>query len=183
MHKTKAYQLNLMAKNNIRIPKTLITNDVEAMREFYEQNNKNIIYKPVSGGAFTKKMIEEDFSESKVKHLKYSPIQLQEYVDGVDVRVYAFKNDIFAAEIQSSAIDFREDKNVQITPIELPQNIIDNCKTILETMHLNYSGIDIKRKENGEFVFIEANPAPMFTYFEKMTKYPILDTLIKELLK
>ena len=183
MHRSKPYQLNLMTKNNIRIPKTLITNDVDAMRQFYEQNDKNIIYKPVSGGAYTKKMTDEDFIDSKVRNLKYCPVQLQECVDGVDVRVYAFKNNIFAAEIQSSTLDFREDKKAPIVPIELPSDIVDNCKKVLELMHLNYSGIDIRRKENGEYVFIEANPAPMFTYFEKISKYPISDTLIKELMK
>ena len=182
MHKTKAYQLNLMAKNNIRIPKTLITNDSQAMREFYEANNKLAIYKPVSGGAYTQKLTDDDFSCDKLAFLKYSPVQLQEYVDGVDIRVYAFKNQIFAAKIKSNTLDFREDLKAEIEPIELPTEVKNNCFEILKLMHLNYSGIDIRQKENGEFVFIEANPAPMFIYFEKMTKYPISETLIQGLL-
>jgi len=182
MHGRKAYQLHIMQQHKIKVPKTLITNDAESLREFWEQNEKNVIYKPVSGGATTRKLTEKDFCKEKLNNLKYCPIQAQECVDGVDIRVYAFKNDIFAAEIQAQTLDFREDKNATIEPVKLPVKIQHDCKKILELFHLNYSGIDIRKKSNGEYVFIEANPAPMFIYFEKKSGYPITETLIKGLI-
>jgi glutathione synthase/RimK-type ligase-like ATP-grasp enzyme len=41
------------------------------------------------------------------------------------------------------------------------------------------SGIDVRRTSEGEYVFLEANPAPMFMHFERMTGYPVSDRLAK----
>lgn len=183
LHKTKAYQLDILSKNNIRIPKTLITNNTEAVSEFYFSNDKKVIYKPVLGGAYTKQLTEEDFNEEKKEALKYSPIQLQEYIEGVDIRVYVVGEKIFAGKIEAQTIDFREDSDAQITPVELPQNIQADCLKTIKALKLRYSGVDIRLTPEGEYVFIEANPAPMFIHFERVTGYPISDTLMQELIK
>jgi glutathione synthase/RimK-type ligase-like ATP-grasp enzyme len=183
MHKSKTYQLNLLAQNNIRIPKTLVTNDKEELIKFYEQNNKNLIYKPVLGGALTERLKDSDVNDERLDSLATSPIQLQEFIDGTDIRVFAMGDKVFAAEIRANTIDFRGDNSAQIIPCELPDNIINDCKKVLDILSLTYSGIDIKRNNAGEYIFIEANPAPMFLHFEKQTKFPITDTLIELLTK
>lgn len=179
LHKTKIHQLNILFDNNIRIPRTLVTNDKDELVDFYERNNKNIIYKPVLGGAFTKKMTEQDLTKANLDLLKTSPVQLQECVDGVDIRAYTLGSKVFAAEIKAKTIDFRADNNSEIVPVELPADIQKDCCKVLKILKMAYSGIDIRRNENGEYVFIEANPAPMFIHFEKQTKYPITENLIK----
>jgi glutathione synthase/RimK-type ligase-like ATP-grasp enzyme len=42
---------------------------------------------------------------------------------------------------------------------------------------LVYSGIDVRRTPEGEYVFLEGNPCPMFIHFERQTGYPISDRL------
>lgn len=182
MHQTKGFQLQLLKEKNIRVPRTLFTNDPEAVRHFYEYNNKNIIYKPVVGGAYTQKMLESDFTNERMSAIKCSPIQLQECIDGVDIRVYVVGENIFAAKIVSNALDFREDLKASIVPIQLPKRVEKDCLKIIKLLKLRYSGIDIRLSDSGEYVFIEANPAPMFIHFEKKTKYPISDSIIKELI-
>lgn len=183
MHKTKAYQLNRLKKGGIRIPKTLITNDKDALIDFYEKNNRNVIYKPVRGGAMTQKLTDNDLSEERLKELKESPVQLQECIDGVDIRVFAIGENVYPAEIRANTIDFRNDKQAEICPVDIPDDTKADCIKALNSLKLKYSGIDVKRTKNNEYVFIEANPAPMFIYFEKMTKYPITEELIKLLTK
>ena len=183
LHKTKIFQLNIMKKNNIRIPETLITNDENALIEFYEKHNKNVIYKPIRGGAFTQKLTDEDLRKEQLDTLKTSPIQLQEFIDGTDIRVMAMGDKIFSAELKTDKIDFRTDTNAIPTPIEIPDNVKDDCKKVLNLLDLKYSGIDIRRNSQGEYVFIEANPAPMFIFFEQKTNYPITETLIELLTK
>lgn len=183
MHKHKAFQTNIMSRNGIRMPKTLITNDSNSLMEFYEKNNKNIIYKPVLGGAYTKILSDDDFSQENLETLKISPVQFQEKIEGIDVRIYAMGDEIFAAEMHSNTLDFREDNRAQIIPVDIPEKVSEDCKKILKLLDLTYSGIDARKTENGEYVFIEANPAPMFIHFEKMTGYPITENLIKLLLK
>lgn len=179
LHKTKIYQLDIMAKNGIRIPKTLVTNDSGALVEFWESNNKNVIFKPVLGGAYTKKLTKADLTKERLETLKVSPVQLQECVEGVDIRVYAMGDKIFPAEIQAKTIDFRADTNPNHVPVKLPDDIENDCRKVLDILGLAYSGIDIRKSNEGEYVFIEANPAPMFIYFEKVTKYPITESLIE----
>lgn len=181
MHKNKIFQLNLMAQNNIRVPKTLITNNKEDIKEFFINNDKKIIFKPVLGGAHTQKFTEEMLKDEDLKTLINSPVQFQEMINGVDIRVYVIGQDIFAAKIVAETLDFRADENAKIIPIELPQNIKDYCLQIMQLFELNYSGIDIRLTEEGEYVFIEANPAPMFVHFERQSGYPISDTLIEML--
>ncbi len=182
LHRKKGLQSQIMENNGIRIPKTIITNDKIAVEEFYEKNNKNIIYKPVRGGAFTQKFKEEDIL--RTDSLINCPAQFQEFIDGVDIRVYAFESgEIFAGEIIAQNIDFREDQNAVINRVELPEKIQQNCLKILKLLGLKYSGIDIRLSKSGEYVFIEANPAPMFYHFENMTGYDITQTLINNLTK
>lgn len=180
LHRKKGLQSKIMQNNGIRIPKTIVTNDQNALEEFYINNNKNIIYKPVRGGAYTQKMKDEDLLRKD--SLINCPCQLQECIDGIDIRVYAFESgEIFAGEIIADSIDFRADENAKINKHKLPKKIQKDCLKILKLLGLKYSGIDIRLSNTGEYVFIEANPAPMFVYFEKMTGYEITQTLINNL--
>lgn len=180
LHKTKIYQLNILQKNGIRVPKTLITNDEDELIDFYKKNNKSVIYKPVLGGALTQKLTDDDLTKEKLSELKQSPIQLQEYIKGIDIRTFAFKNkNVYSAEIYAKTLDFRGDDNHEIINTTLPDSVNNDCLKVLNLLKLTYSGIDIRKTPEGEYVFIEANPAPMFIHVENVTKYPISDNIIE----
>lgn len=182
LHRKKGAQTQILHKNGIRLPRTLITSDKDAVEEFYLKNDKSLIYKPVRGGAFTKKFKDEDLE--RVDTLINCPCQLQEFIDGIDIRVYAFETgEIYAGEIIAQNVDFREDPNAVINKVCLPKKVQKDCLKVLKLLGLKYSGIDIRLNQKGEYVFIEANPAPMFIHYERMTGYPITDTLIKNLTK
>ena len=178
LHKKKPYLTNLFKKNNIRVPRTLITNDKDSVLDFFESNNEQIILKPVRGGAYTQKMTKDDFTKDKLSKLIVSPVQFQEYIDGTDIRVYAYQNEIYALEIQTDNIDFRTDENARLIPIELPEQVKQDCLKVMKICDLKYSGIDIRLNSKNEYVFIEANPAPMFINVEKKTGYPLTQALI-----
>jgi glutathione synthase/RimK-type ligase-like ATP-grasp enzyme len=183
MHKKKGYQLNLMAKNGIRVPRTLITNDATSVWDFYESNQRSIIVKPVRGGVSTQKVTEADLTQERLALLHYSPVQFQELIEGVDIRVYGVGNQLFAAEIQANTIDFREDPQAKIIPIVLPEAIQQQCLKVMQLCDLCFTGIDIRRTPAGDYVFIEANPSPMFTFFEQQSGYPISEALVSLLIK
>ncbi|MCX5919844.1 MAG: hypothetical protein NTW61_00735 [Candidatus Melainabacteria bacterium] len=183
MHKKKGYQLNLMAKNGIRVPRTLITNDATSVWDFYEANQRSIIVKPVRGGVSTQKVTEADLTQERLALLHYSPVQFQELIEGVDIRVYGVGNQLFAAEIQANTIDFREDPQAKIIPIVLPEAIQQQCLQVMQLCDLCFTGIDIRRTPAGDYVFIEANPSPMFTFFEQQSGYPISEALVSLLIR
>lgn len=182
MHVYKAYQLQLMHRHHIRIPKTLITNDADELRHFYESLNGKVIFKPVRGGAHTARLTDSDFCSERLRQLAHSPVQFQEMIEGVDVRIYLIGDELFAGEIRSKTLDFREDPNAEIVPIDLPENVAADCLKLAKALKLNMSGIDARRTPEGEYVFFEGNPAPMFIHFENRTGYPISDRLVDMLI-
>jgi hypothetical protein len=182
MHAYKAYQLSLMHQHGIRVPQTLVTNNPKAVLEFYDRLNGRVIYKPVRGGAHTAKLTHEDITPERLAELSKAPVQFQELIEGVDVRAYLVQDDVFAAEIRSTTLDFRDDPQAPIVPVELPNAVIEQCRTAAGLLDLLYTGIDIRKTSTGEYVFLEANPCPMFMYFEQQTGFPISDRLTDLLL-
>lgn len=182
MHRSKAHQTHLLNMAGIRTPRTLISNDPEAVTAFCEAEQMNVIYKPVSGGAHTQKITCDDLTPERLKELSKAPVQFQECIDGTDIRVYLLGEQLFAAEIQSQTLDFRDDPTAPIIPISLPEQVQEDCRTLAELFGLCFTGIDIRRTPTGEYVFLEGNPSPMFIYFEKVTEYPITQSLVELLL-
>jgi hypothetical protein len=177
MHAYKGYQLQLMQRQRIRIPQTLITNDADELRAFHERLNGKVIFKPVRGGAHTARLSEDDLRPERLRELAQAPVQFQELIEGVDIRVYVIGADLFAAEIRSSTLDFRADPHAEIVPLKLPDTVMEDCFLLAKTLGLAMSGIDIRKTPEGEYVFLEGNPAPMFIHFENRTGYPISDRL------
>jgi glutathione synthase/RimK-type ligase-like ATP-grasp enzyme len=182
LHRYKGYQLRLLHGAGLRVPDTLISNDGDEVRGFYEQHHGQVIYKPVRGGAHTSKVTEEHLTEARLGELSEAPVQFQAFIPGDDIRVYLVGDELFAAEILTDVLDFRRDRNAKINPIDLPGAIAKDCFILAKTLGLVFSGIDIRRTPAGEYVFLEGNPSPMFSYFEKVTGYPISDRLVDLLL-
>lgn len=177
MHRFKLYQLLLMRQAGIPVPDTLITNDAERLRAFYERCGRTVIYKPVAGGAHAAMLTPDDFAPERADELAKVPVQFQNYVPGVDIRVYVIGDALFAAEIQAETVDFRNHPEAPIVPIELPAAVQEQCHTVSKLLHYRYTGIDIRRTPDGQHIFLEGNPAPMFMHFERVTGYPITDAL------
>ncbi len=178
MHTYKGYQLQMMAQNGIRIPHTLLSNDPNEVLVFYEAMQGRVIYKPVRGGAHTIRLTEQDLKPERLEELAKAPVQFQEMIEGVDVRIYWINGDIFAGEIRAKTLDFRDDPSAPIVPVTLPPSVVEDCQQITQHLLLLFSGIDARRTPEGEYVFLEANPCPMFIHFEQQSGYPISDRLV-----
>ena len=114
--------------------------------------------------------------------LSLSPVTLQEYIPGTNIRTYAISNSVYAAEIRSNSIDFREDAEAELIPIQLPKAIQQQCFDIAKALHLDWTAIDWRKTPTGEYIFLEANPSPMFIHFERQTGFPITKELVKLLM-
>ncbi len=183
MHKYKGYQLKLMKQNNIRIPESIITNDPDELIDFYEKNNKKVIYKPVRGWANTAILTDDKLTAENLASLSNSPVTAQELIEGTDIRAYIVDKDIYALEINAKTIDFRAENNAKRIPIKLEESVIEDCFKINDILGLVFSGIDMKRTPSGEYVFFEANPTPVFLYDEECCNYPISESIVNLLLK
>ncbi len=138
-----------------------------------------MIFKPVYGGAHAKFLNQEYLTEERLKlALKTAPITLQEYIHGTNIRTYCIGKKIYSAEIRSNSLDFREDINARLIPLELPAEIEEQSFKIAAALGLKWTAIDWRLTPAGEYFFLEANPSPMFIHFEQETNYPITSAII-----
>lgn len=181
-HKEKPLQLYTVQQLGVKIPETLVTNDPEQVTQF-AASHQNSIFKPVYGGAHTQTLTESLLEPKRLDlALSISPVTLQEYIPGTNIRSYVIGSSIYAAEIRSKSLDFREDVNAELIPVKLPLELQQKCREIAASLYLEWTAIDWRLAPTGEYVFLEANPSPMFIYFEEQTGFPITQELLKLLM-
>ncbi|NEQ73327.1 MAG: hypothetical protein F6K23_09735 [Okeania sp. SIO2C9] len=178
-HKEKPLQLSLANKIGVTIPATIITNNADEILEF-SQTFKDVIFKPVYGGSHTQFLTKEHLEINRMKlALRISPVTIQEFIPGTNIRSYVIGEKVYSAEIRSSSLDFREDKRAKLIYLETPEDMKKQCLAITKAFGLKWTGIDWRFKPNGDFVFLEANFSPMFLHFERETGCPITEDLIE----
>ncbi len=181
-HKEKPLQLSMVKKLGIQIPQTLISNDPEQITNFVN-TQQTVIFKPVYGGAHTQRVTPQHLEPERLKKvLSFSPATFQTYIPGTNIRTYVIGESIFSAEIDSPDLDFRTDQNASLTPIKVPDEIAQQCLSIAKTLKLQWTAIDWRLSPSGKYFFLEANPSPMFLYFEQQTGYSITEALLNLLL-
>jgi D-alanine-D-alanine ligase-like ATP-grasp enzyme len=70
----------------------------------------------------------------------------------------------------------------KLIPIDLPQSIQEQCLAIASAFALEWTAIDWRVNPSGDYVFLEANPSPMFLHAERQTGFPITQQLVKLLM-
>ena len=108
---------------------------------------------------------------------------LQEEMPGTNVRVFVAGDRVLACEIPTESIDFRDDDAQRVTPHTLASDTEQMCRAIARTLDLLWTGIDFRLTPDGRYVFLEANPSPMFIGFEALSGLPLTDALAKLLLE
>ncbi|MBD1845636.1 hypothetical protein H6F89_19940 [Cyanobacteria bacterium FACHB-63] len=181
-HKEKPRQLSQVYQLGVQIPATLVSNDADAIIRFVQQHSK-VIFKPVYGGAHTQFVTPEHLDSSRLQAaLSIAPATFQEYIPGTNLRSYVIGDAVYTAEIRSPDLDFRQDLSAELIPIALPDSIHQQCLAIARALLLEWTAIDWRLTPEGEYIFLEANPSPMFLHFERQTGYPITQHLIQQLI-
>jgi hypothetical protein len=165
LHQTKPVQLAMVAALGVPIPATILTNDPEKVRAFAARH-ANCIFKPVQGGAHTRRLTAEHLDDSHLSNLAFAPVTVQEEVPGTNIRVFVAGERILACEVSTEAIDFRDDQDPRIVPCALPDDVAGWCLRAARALDLLWTGIDLRRTPDGRHFFLEANPSPMFMGFE-----------------
>jgi glutathione synthase/RimK-type ligase-like ATP-grasp enzyme len=178
-HKEKPLQLSLVEQLGVPIPATLVSNDPAQVMAF-ARSLKKAIFKPVYGGAHAQFVTEEHLELERLRlALRLAPVTIQDYIPGTNLRSYVIGDAVYTAEIRTSVLDFRQDVQAEIIPIDVPEGIRQQCRAIARSLKLRWTAIDWRLRPTGEYVFLEANPSPMFIYFEQRTGFPITQQLVK----
>jgi hypothetical protein len=197
----KPYQLWVAEQHKLKIPRTLITNDPEQVRDFLRGSKKKIVYKPllppmpvVPKTANNQKVplvlyttvLQENHIES-IDLIRLSPGIFQEYVDkSIEIRITIFGRRVFAAEIHSQTCpetldDWRwfPDKTPDLPhfPHRLPRDLENTLCDLTAYLGLQFGAIDMILTPDGEYVFLEINPNGQWLWVQDLTDMPLLETL------
>lgn len=179
----KPYQLQVAAQIGLDVPKTLISNRPESIREFY-QRHRPIIAKPVRSGYVVKSGVEyavfttrlEDEVMNDLSDAELSPTIYQELLPKTyDIRVTIVGRKLFAVSIDSQSdpdavIDWRKTENPLLphAPIELPELLQRSLLELMSRLSLAYGAIDLVRTPDGRYVFLEINPNGQWLWIDEM---------------
>ncbi len=180
----KIVQLSRARDVGLAMPSTLITNDPAEARGFIEGLPGRAIFKrtgsasgPVSKTSFITPEILR-----RLDTIVDCPTTFQSYVDAeLDLRVVWIDGDLWTVSIDSQAgvspEDSRFDNSVAFQPYTLPRSVADRITELMASLGLVYGAIDLRLGKDGEFYFLEVNPAGQFVYLELKTGLPIMSAV------
>lgn len=189
----KIYQLRIAAELGFRTPRTLITNDPEEIRDFYEAHDRNVVAKPLRSGMiqyddealliYTTPLRDDHLD--LVEAVKYAPCLFQEYIPKkVEIRATVVGSRVFAAEIHSQSSERTKDDwrrydldNTPHVPRALPAQIDEQCVNMVRRLGLNFGAIDLIITPDDEYVFLEINPNGQWGWIEELTNLPICSAI------
>ncbi len=182
---SKPLQAQLIGAAGFVVPETLVTSDSEEALAFWRKHG-HVVFKSTSGIRSIVRELDER-SAARLPLLSQLPVQFQEYVAGIDVRVHVVGHRTFAVTIASPVTDYRyaarEGAEAVLAPAELPDPVAERCIALARQMELPLAGIDLRRRPDGEYVCFEVNPMPAYTYFEAQSGQPIGPALAELLME
>jgi glutathione synthase/RimK-type ligase-like ATP-grasp enzyme len=188
----KPYQLRVAARLGLAIPRTLVTNDPNAIRLAFTKFS-GMIVKPVRSGhfiqngrefsIFTSRVLEEHLGE--VDSARLSPAIYQELVPKrFDIRVTIVGSQLFAAAIDSQSdplaeIDWRRTRNPNLPhyAITLPTRVSALLVDLMNSLRLTFGAIDMIQNTDGDFVFLEVNPSGQWLWIDDKLGLGISDAI------
>ena len=181
---SKPYQLIIASRLGFKIPHTLITNEPHTAKNFIGSNAKSKIYKPVRLGYVSREdsvsliytNLLDDTHFSSLDMVKYAPSIFQDYIHKKsEIRATIVGDSVFAIELASQSTtkgkhDWRRADlgELRHTPFDLPDDIEQQCISIVKELNLQFGAIDLIRTPDDEFVFLEINPNGQWAWIEQM---------------
>lgn len=193
----KFSELNTALKAGLRIPDTIVTNNPQEALNFYRQHNGRVISKRYYKSKLPYKNVEFAYGTSPVSlrdigfihHIQNSPTLFQQYVPKLkELRVTVIGEQTITAEIDSQKAhhtrhDWRNYDRYR-TPYslhQLPFDIHTKLTTLVKMRGLCYGTCDMVITPEGDYVFLEINPAGQFAWIENTIGIDITGLICDEL--
>jgi len=188
----KAYQLKVAQEVGLRIPATLMTNDPTEARRFVDARGyRDIAYKSFSSTVDewreTRLMKVEEMV--LLDYVQHAPVIFQHYVEArYDLRITAVGERLFPAAIHSQQTEYKVDSRIDIGSakvegVDIPDEVEDRLLELKRRLGLVFGAIDMRLTPQGDYIFLEINPAGQFMYIEAATGLPIAAAVAEELHK
>lgn len=180
---SKPYQAQAVRRHGFSTPATLITSDPDAVLEFVARHRR-VVYKSISGVRSIVTAYDGAVDRARLGRLRWCPVQFQEQVCGPDVRVHVVGEDVFAAVVDSDAVDYRYaraqvGRDARLRAHRLPDDVAARCVALAADLDLPFAGVDLKLAPDGRVFCFEVNPSPGFSWYEQEAGLPISAALAR----
>jgi glutathione synthase/RimK-type ligase-like ATP-grasp enzyme len=174
----KPYQLRVAHRLGLRVPDTIMTNDAEAARAFVHKHASRVVHKVVKSprDRFVGTRSWDSSAEAALESLHLTPTLFQEkIVAPYELRITVVGRRVFAAEfaVGTGVTDARRLLDAPYKPHSLPPETEALLLRLMDELGVQYGTIDMKLREDGEYVFLELNPQGQFLYVEIKTGLPL----------
>ncbi len=198
----KQLQLQVARQVGLVTPRTLTSNNPEAVKQFAQEcQEQGIITKMLSSFAiyddqgrenvvFTNPITDDDLEN--LEGLRFCPMTFQENVPkALELRTTIVGHRIFTAAVDSQSLDgstydWRKEGKALVKnwkPYDLPEDVEKKLLQLMAYFGLNYGAIDIIVTPDGRHVFLEVNPVGEFFWMEVFSPhYPISGAIAEILL-
>jgi MvdC family ATP-grasp ribosomal peptide maturase len=195
----KQRQLRLATRAGLRVPRTLVTNDPTAARQFFAETDGQTVAKllrplTVSMDAaesfvYTNRVREEDLAGADA--LRHCPMVFQELIPkAYELRVAYVAGNCFAGALNASGssrghTDWRRaaPEDCRWQKAQLPTEIATGLQTLMSALGLVFGAIDLICTPSGEHVFLEVNPGGEWGMLERDLGLPISEAIAEALLQ
>lgn len=194
----KPRQLRLARASGLSVPRTLVTNEPEAVRRLFDETGGQLVAKllhPLSQAMGRAPMFvyTSAIQAADLEHLDglaYAPMLFQERVaKRLELRVAYVGGRCFAGAIDASAsargsVDWRraEAHECRWLLATLPDGVQAGLRRLMDALGLGFGAIDLIHTPDGEYVFLEVNPSGEWGMLERDLGLPIADAIAEELL-
>ncbi|HEV2860708.1 MAG TPA: hypothetical protein VGX48_06870 [Pyrinomonadaceae bacterium] len=179
----KLRQLELATASGLEVPRTLVTNDADEARAFFDECAGRVVAKllrPLSVSMndapfflYTSEVKREDLDEAET--LRHSPVVFQELVEKeLELRVACVGGRLFAGAIDArhsgaGRTDWRRAAPAECAwqPCEVPAGVGARLSALAGRLGLVYGAADLILTPDGRHVFLEINPAGEWGMLER----------------
>lgn len=174
---SKPYQMALLSAAGLHVPEWIVTSDAEVARSFMSRWRDGAVYKSCSGLRSHVRRADEALLARLDEGT--TPVVLQRYVPGVDVRIHTVRTRTFATEVRSDSVDYRFDSaGTTYAPTDVPPRITLRSTALAAAEGLELAGLDFRRDAHGQWWCLEMNPVPTFLPYEAAAGHPIGDAIL-----
>ena len=194
----KQRQLRLAARAGLRVPRTLVTNDPAAARQFFAETEGQTVAKllrpvavsmdAVESFVYTNRVREEDLADAE--GLRHSPMVFQELIPkACELRVAWVAGQALAGALDASGTSRGQTDWRRVTPedcrwqkAQLPGEVASSLQTLMLELGLVFGAVDLIVSPSGEHVFLEVNPGGEWGMLERDLGLSISEAIAEALL-
>ncbi|GHC89437.1 ATP-grasp ribosomal peptide maturase [Streptomyces flavofungini] len=187
----KPLQLATASRLGLTIPHTLITSEPDRAYQWAKQQDGPIIYKPLSGiwhadddkvrVIYTNAV--DDLGSLLAPSLGYTAHLFQQQVPkDHEARAIVVGQRVFAVAIDAATArglgDWRSDyDHLSYRVITLPEDVADKLVALHRDLGLVFGAVDLIRRPDGQWVFLETNQSGEWDWLISETGIPVAEAL------